>query len=55
MLLLSAKCLRHPVRLEDMMKGASGESFKGPVVPFGVMVEYHPIFCKRPVKAPQNL
>ena len=26
-----------------------GEPFKGPIIPFGSMVEYHPIFCHRPV------
>ena len=26
-----------------------GEPFKGPIIPFGSMVEYHPIFCQRPV------
>ena len=26
-----------------------GEPFEGPVISFDAMVEYHPIFCKRPV------
>ena len=29
-----------------------GEPCTGPVIPFGVMVEYHPIFCEGPVKDP---
>ena len=29
-----------------------GKPFKGPVIPFGSMVEYYPIFCQRPVKNP---
>ena len=29
-----------------------GEPFKGPIVPFGSLVEYYPIFCERPVRNP---
>ena len=29
-----------------------GDPFKGPVIPFGSMVEYHHHFCQRPVATP---
>ena len=28
----------------------SGEPFKGPIIPFGAMVEYHPISTKRSIQ-----
>ena len=44
MLLLSAKCPRPPGRREKLrMKDALENHSKGPIVPFGAMVEYHPI------------
>ena len=48
--------LRH---VQDLQSGGKtpyerrfGSPFKGPVIPFGSMIEYHPYFCERPVKAP---
>ena len=35
-----------------LMKGDLENHFKGPVIPFGSMVEYHPIFCEGPVTTP---
>ena len=29
-----------------MMKGRFGQPFKGPIIPFGSLVEYHPITAK---------
>ena len=29
-----------------------GQPFKGPIIPFGSLVEYHPINCEGPVKNP---
>ena len=29
-----------------------GQPFKGPIIPFGSLVEYHPNTCERPVKNP---
>ena len=40
MLLLAAKCSRPPGRPYERR---SGEPSKGPVIPFGSVVEYHPI------------
>ena len=43
--------LWNAVAICEMFKALRRTIF-GPVVPFGAMVEYHPIICKRPVKAP---
>ena len=29
-----------------------GQPFKGPIIPFGSLVEYYPFYCERPVKNP---
>ena len=29
-----------------------GQPFKGPIIPFGSLVEYHPFYCEGPVKNP---
>ena len=29
-----------------------GMPFNGPAIPFGVMVEYHPFLCPKPVETP---
>ena len=46
-------CLRN---IQDLLSDGKspherrfGEPFKGPIIPFGSMVEYHPISAKRPV------
>ena len=31
-----------------------GQPLKGPIVPLGSLVEYHPFYCKGPVKSPSN-
>ena len=31
---------------KHFMHGDLGEQFKGPVIPFGAMVEYHPVSAK---------
>ena len=47
MLLLSAKDLLSDGKTPYEMR--FGAPFKGPVIPFGGMVEYH-FFCKRPTE-----
>ena len=32
-----------------------GESLQGPIIPFGAIVECHPISAERPVKSPPKL
>ena len=46
-------CLRN---IQDLLSDGTtpcerrfGMPFYGPVIPFGTMVEYHPIFCERPI------
>ena len=34
------------------MTDVFGQPFKGPIIPFGSLVEYHPFYCKGPVKSP---
>ena len=34
------------------MKDVLGKPFKGPIIPFGSLVEYHPLTAKGPVKNP---
>ena len=46
MLLLSAKCPRPPGRWETPYERRFGQPLKGPIVPFGSLVEYHPISAK---------
>ena len=42
MLLLSAKCPGPPGRRETPYERRFGESFKGPIIPFGALVDYLP-------------
>ena len=42
MMLLPAKCLRSPGRRENLCERRFGESFKGPIIPSGTLVEYLP-------------
>ena len=53
MLLLSAKCPRLPGRWETPHERRFGEPFKGPIIPFGAMVEYHPSSPKDQAKIHQ--
>ena len=46
MLLLSAKCPRLPCRRETPYERRFGEPFKGPIIPFGALVEHHPISAR---------
>ena len=41
--MISAKCPRPLGRLEKPYGRRFGEPLKGPIIPFGAMVEYHPI------------
>ena len=34
------------------MKDILGNHFKGPIIPFGSLVEYHLFYCEGPVKNP---
>ena len=43
MLLLSAKCPRPLGRWQTLYERRFAEPFKGPIIPFGAMVEYYPI------------
>ena len=45
-LLLSAKCSRSLVWWKTPYGRRFGEPFKGPIIPFGSMIEYHPISTK---------
>ena len=46
MLLLSAKCAGFLSEGKTPYKGRFGMPFNGPVIPFGAMVEYHPVSAK---------
>ena len=46
MLHLSAKCSRSLIWWEDAQWRRVGQPFQGPSIPFGSLVEYHPIIAK---------
>ena len=46
MLLLSPKCSRPPGKWENTVRTAFPKPFNGLVIPFGAMVEYHPVSAK---------
>ena len=52
MLRLSAKRSRPLIGWETQYERRFRAPFEGPVIPFGSMIEYHPISCERPVKTP---
>ena len=52
MLLLSATSSRPISDEETPCERRFGEPLKGPIIPFGSLVEYQPISQKRPVKNP---
>ena len=37
---------------EDLTERRFGETFKGPRIPFGSLVEHYSHFCKRPIETP---
>ena len=54
----SVECYTYPRNIQDLLSGGKtpyerrfGEPFKGPIIPFGSLVEYY-YFCERPVKNP---
>ena len=49
---VSAKRHRSLIWWEDAYERRFGQSFKGPIIPFGSLVECHPINCEGPVKNP---
>ena len=53
----SMECYCYLRNIQDLLSDGKtlcerrlGQPFKGPVIPFGAMVEYHPIFCLRPIE-----
>ena len=51
----SMECYTYLRNMQDLLSDGKtpyerrfGMPFDGPVIPFGAMVEYHPIFCERP-------
>ena len=52
----SMECYTHLRNIQDLLSDGKtprfGKPFKGPIFPFGSLVEYYPIFFERPVKNP---
>ena len=53
---VSMECYCYLRNIQDLLSDGKtpyarrfGVPLKGPVIPFGAMVEYHPVSCKRPV------
>ena len=55
----SMECKTYLRNVQDLLSDGKtsyerrfGEPCKGPIIPFGSLVEYHPYFCESPVKNP---
>ena len=55
----SMECYTYLRNIQDLLSDGKtpfewrfGEPFQGPIIPFGSLVEYYPIFCEGPAKNP---